>query len=112
MIYGVDAYIGKFGNKCGLLDFGNCGLKGVVKVYLDGKLSGEADSRLPYSANQKLEFSIKKNVKLQMTDEASDSVIQFNHFDMVPCSTGNHELFIIGLHLTCRGLMVDFIWNL
>ena len=71
--------------KCGRLDFGNCWDAGVVRVYLEGGLIGEAGPNTP---SKVISFQIPQNYLLELRDEGANSVIKFNHFDMVECAKG------------------------
>ena len=71
-------------SKCGKLDFGNCGDYDDVRVYLAGKLIGEAGYNTPTKI---IEFAIPENSLLEIKDEGKDSVIKFNYFEMVNCSS-------------------------
>ena len=71
-------------SKCGKLDFGNCWDSGTVKVYLAGKLIGEAGPNTP---RRLIEFAITENSLLEIKDEGANSVIKFTSFEMVDCSS-------------------------
>ena len=70
-------------SKCGKLDFGNCWDTGTVRVYLAGKLIGEAGPNTP---RRLIEFAIPENSLLEIKDEGANSVIKFTSFEMVDCS--------------------------
>ena len=71
--------------KCGQLDFGNCWDSGMVRVYLQGKLIGEAGPNTP---SKTIQFPIPEDSLLELKDEGQNSVIKFNGFEMKVC-TGN-----------------------
>ena len=68
---------------CGKLEFGNCWNAGVVKVYYDDKLIGEAQPNTP---NKVIEFPIPKDGELKIRDEGANSVIKFTKFELVECT--------------------------
>ena len=62
----------------GRLDFGNCWSNGVVKVYLDDELIGEARANTP---SKIIEFPMPNHDStLKLRDEGEDSKIRFNNF--------------------------------
>ena len=69
----------------GRLDFGNCWSNGVVKVYLDDKLIGEARANTP---SKIIEFPMPNHDStLKLRDEGEDSKIRFNNFqELYNCS--------------------------
>ena len=71
--------------KCGRLDFGNCWDTGVVRVYLEGVLIWRATANTP---SQIISFPLPQDSLLEIKDEGANSVIKFNQFEMVQCSTG------------------------
>ena len=73
---------------CGRLDFGNCWDTGVVRVYLEGVLIGRATANTP---SKKITFPLPEDSLLEIKDEGANSVIKFNHFEMVECSTGKEN---------------------
>ena len=69
---------------CGKIDFGNCWDAGVVKVYFDDKLIGEAQPNTP---NKVVKFPIVKDGELKIRDEGANSVIKFTKFELVECTS-------------------------
>ena len=70
--------------KCGRLDFGNCWNAGVVKVYLEGELIGEAGPNTPSIV---ISFQLPQDSLLELKDEGENSKIKFNGFEMVECNS-------------------------
>ena len=68
---------------CGKIDFGNCWDAGVVKVYFDDKVIGEAQ---PNTLNKVVTFPIPKDGELKIRDEGANSVIRFTKFELVECT--------------------------
>lgn len=70
-------------NKCGLINFSNCGTGGIVKVYLNEILVSDADPEEKYSD---FEFPINETgIVLTLENVEYDSAIKFTEFKMVPC---------------------------
>ena len=70
--------------KCGRLDFGNCWTSGSVTVYLNGELIATANANEP---SKIIEFPILTDSQLEILDEGVGSVVRFNKFEMVSCTT-------------------------
>ena len=86
------------GTLCGKIDFGNCWDAGVVKVYFDDKLIGEAQPNTP---SKVIEFSILKDGELKIRDEGANSVIKFTKFEMVECTSepqSKHSFQLLHCH--------------
>ena len=71
------------GSAQGQLEFGNCWSAGTVKVYLNGEEIGSAN---PNTLNKKIVFDYTDGSKLEIKDEGQNSIIQFNHFDVIKVS--------------------------
>ena len=69
---------------CGRLNFGNCWTSGTVKVFLNGKLIGEANANTPSTV---IEFAILVDSELEIREEGPDAVIKVTDFEMVDCAT-------------------------
>ena len=80
--------------KCGQLNFGNCWDAGVVRVYLNGELIGEAGPNTP---SRTIQFPIPKDSLLELKDEGPNSVIKFNGFEMAACTGNVEKIFLPNL---------------
>ena len=85
-------------SKCGKLDFGNCWSGGTVRVYLAGKLIGEAGPNTP---SQIIEFAIPATSLLEIKDEGDNSVIKFTNFEMMDCSGKFKTLLLSKYFISC-----------
>ena len=72
-----------FGNGRGRVDFGNCWTTGVVRLFLNGTEIASASSNSPSNV---VEFDFTSGQTLKLVEE-SIGIIQFNHFEVLSCST-------------------------